>query len=263
MPNLTLKYNDKSFGDYQLQKSLSLTIGRRKSNDVVIENLSVSGHHAKIDSVGDGFVLIDLQSKNGSFVNEQLINSHWLKHGDVINIGEHSLVFYYTKDEQMPDDDSAELEKTTLMDTNRHRSMMVRSNPTKSINVVRFWDKSRNPGMMEESIPKAPRPLTLSRKNETVGVLKYLAGGSGKVELIRKITTIGKHTTSDVVVKGFMVGRTAATINKRPDNFLLSYVGGLSIPKLNKEPVKQPIILNDLDIIDIGSTKLQFSIQSG
>ena len=263
MPTLTLRYNDKSLGDYQLQKSLSLTIGRRKRNDVVIEDLSVSGHHAKIDSVGDGFVLIDLQSKNGSFVNEQLINSHWLKHGDVINIGEHSLGFYYTKDEQMPDDDSAELEKTVIMDTSQHRSMMVRSNPTKSINLVRFWDKIRNPGMLEESLPKSPRPLTSSSKNETVGVLKYLAGGSGEVELIRKITTIGKHTTSDVVVKGFMVGRTAATINKRPENFLLSHVGGLSKPKLNEELVKQPIILNDLDIIDIGSTKLQFSIKSG
>ena len=61
----------------------------------MIENLAVSGHHAKIDSVGDGFVLIDLQSKNGSFVNEQMINSHWLKDGDVINIGKHSLIFHY------------------------------------------------------------------------------------------------------------------------------------------------------------------------
>jgi hypothetical protein len=38
-------------------------------------------------------------------------------------------------------------------------------------------------------------------------------------------------------------------------------VGGLSKPKVNEKVVKQSAILNDLDIIDIGSTKLQFFIQ--
>ena len=74
MPQITLKSKNKTLGDYQLQKGISLTIGRRKKNKVIINDMAVSGHHAKIDSVGDGFVLIDLQSKNGSFVNDQFIN---------------------------------------------------------------------------------------------------------------------------------------------------------------------------------------------
>ena len=93
MPILTLKFKDTAIGDFQLQKGLSLTIGRRQNNDVVIDNLAVSGHHAKIDSVGDEFVLIDLQSKNGSFVNEKFINTHWLGDGDLINIGK---AWYFT-----------------------------------------------------------------------------------------------------------------------------------------------------------------------
>ena len=83
MPTFTLSFKNKSVGDYQLQKGASLTIGRRDDNDVVIEDPAVSGHHAKIDSLGDRFVLIDLKSKNGTFVNEQLIDSHWLNDGDV------------------------------------------------------------------------------------------------------------------------------------------------------------------------------------
>ena len=70
MPQLKLKSKDKTLGDYEIQKGVSLTIGRREKNNVIIDDVAVSGHHAKIDSVGDGFVLIDLQSKNGSFVNE-------------------------------------------------------------------------------------------------------------------------------------------------------------------------------------------------
>ena len=64
--------------------------------------------------------------------------------------------------------------------------------------------------------------------------------------------------SSDIVVKGMLIGGTAATISKRPDGFYLSYVGGLSKPKVNEKTVKQSILLNDLDIIYLGSTKLQF-----
>ena len=237
MPNLTLKYKDTKLEDYRLQKGHSLTIGRRKNNDVVIENLAVSSHHAKIDSVADGFVLVDLQSKNGSFVNEQLINSHWLKNEDVISIGKHSLVFFYSEDEIMPDDDSDEMEKTMVIDTSQHRNMMKKNHS------------------------KAPKPRIKGNKNEILGVLTYLAGGNGKIKLNGKITKLGKHRSSDIVVKGLFVGRTSVTISRRPDGFYLSYVGGLSKPKLNDKTVKQSAILNDLDIIDIGSTKLQFFTQ--
>ena len=237
MPNITLKYKDTKLEDYRLQKGHSLTIGRRKNNDVIIENLAVSGHHAKIDSVADGFVLVDLQSKNGSFVNEQLINSHWLKNEDVISIGKHSLVFFYSEDEVMPDDDSDEMEKTMVIDTSQHRNMMKKNHS------------------------KVPKPRAKGNKKEILGVLTYLAGGNGKIKLNGKITKLGKHRSSDIVVKGLFVGRTSVTISKRPDGFYMSYVRGLSKPKLNEKTVTQSAILNDLDIIDIGSTKLQFFAQ--
>jgi predicted component of type VI protein secretion system len=72
MSTLTLKLKDDLLGEFQLQDSFSLTIGRGGKNDVIIQDPAVSGHHAKIDPVGDRFVLIDLQSKNGTFVNENL-----------------------------------------------------------------------------------------------------------------------------------------------------------------------------------------------
>ncbi|MFQ5770781.1 MAG: FHA domain-containing protein, partial [bacterium] len=151
MPTLTLKLKNKFLGEYQLQKGASLTIGRRETNDVVIEDPGVSGHHAKIDSLGDRFVLIDLQSKNGSFVNEQFINSYWLKDEDVITIGGHSLVFNYHEKERMRNNDSDEFDETLAMNTAEHRRMMIKSNPTKSINVVRFWDISQNRGKVKEN----------------------------------------------------------------------------------------------------------------
>jgi len=257
-----LKFKNKSLREYQLQKGVSLTIGRRKTNDVVIEDPAVSGHHAKIDSLGDRFVLIDLQSKNGSFVNEQLVHSYWLKHEDVIAIGGYALVFNYPEKEQLREADADELDETLAMNTTQRRRMMIKSNPTKSINVVRFWDKSQNRGVVRENVPPVPKPRSESKKRQTAGVLKYLAGGGGQISLTRKITTIGKDPTSDIVVKGLLMNPTAVTISKRPDGFYLNYIGGLPRPKVNDKPVKKATLLNNLDVIEIGLTRLQFSIET-
>ena len=64
MPTLTLKFKNESIALFNLESGRSLTIGRRNENDIMINNLAVSGYHAKIDSVGEGFVFVDLQSKN-------------------------------------------------------------------------------------------------------------------------------------------------------------------------------------------------------
>ena len=115
MPKLTLTIGTKSLAEFNLRKGSSITIGRRESNKVVIDDPAVSGHHAKIDSLEDRFVFTDLQSKNGSFVNEQLVTSHWLKHGDVISIGEHCLVFEYNEKEKQYDKEQAKFDETQVM----------------------------------------------------------------------------------------------------------------------------------------------------
>ena len=257
MPAITLKSKNKSVEKYQLQKGQSLTIGRREDNDVVIDDPSVSGHHAKIDSVGERFVLNDLKSKNGCFVNEQLVDSHWLNHGDVITICGHSLVLNFSKDELRRKKETDDFDDTLMMSSTDHRRMMARSNPNKSINVVKFWDKGPNRGSVRDIEPQA---VGSERKiQEAAGVLTYLSGGSGQVKLTRKITTIGKDPSSDIVVKGMLIDPTTATIRLESDGYYLNYISGLTKPKVNENTVKGSTILNDLDIIEIGLAKLQFT----
>ena len=233
MPVLTLRFKDKPITDFQIDKGKSLTIGRRSNNDVVIENLAVSGHHAKIDSVGDGFVLTDLQSKNGCFVNEQMVTSHWLKNGDVVSIGKHTLVFAFQEGEIQPEDATGAMDQTMVMDTRSHRNMVSKSTP-----------KSMETSTITEKVPR--------------GVLAYLHGGEGELELNKKLVKIGKDASSDIRVSGFGVGQTAATISKRPTGFYLSYVGGMSKIKVNGEVIKESIPLKEFDIIELGSVKMQF-----
>jgi pSer/pThr/pTyr-binding forkhead associated (FHA) protein len=262
MPTLLLQLKNKILGEYRLKADASLTIGRRDTNDVVIEDPAVSGHHAKVDALDGRFVLIDLQSKNGSFVNEQLVNSHWLKHEDVITIGEHTLIFNYQENNRAGKEDTDDFDETLTMNTTQRRKMMIRSNPTRSINVVRFWDRSQNRGKVKDVEPPVSEPRIQAPGEEPAGVLDYLAGGMGRIKLSRKITTIGKDPTSDIEVKGMLIGSTAATISKTNEGFCLNYVGGMPRPKINDEPVKRSAILNDQDIIEVGSVRLRFSIEA-
>jgi len=236
MPVLTLKFKKDSttIREYHLERGQSLTIGRLESNNIVIENLAVSSHHAKIDWAGNGFLLTDLKSKNGTFVNEQLTISHWLKDGDVITIGKHVLVFSYAQGEIPPESHNEEetMSQTMVMDTSKYRSMLAKN------------------------ISSMAAAQTAVEK-EQVALLSFLSGGQGEVELTKKLTKIGKNPSSDIVISGLTVGQTAATISKRPDGYYLSYVGGLSKPRLNGEVVRESVLLNQFDVIEIGSAKMQ------
>jgi pSer/pThr/pTyr-binding forkhead associated (FHA) protein len=69
-------------------------IGRQRDNDLVLEDPSVSRHHAEIHRGGDGsLTLVDLDSLNGVFVNERQIKSAALSDGDSVEVGDVRLLF--------------------------------------------------------------------------------------------------------------------------------------------------------------------------
>src|SRR5258708_32930071 len=65
------------------------TIGRLPDNSVQIDNLAVSGHHAKIGWENDHYFVEDLGSLNGTYVNNERVGKATLKHGDLLKIGTH------------------------------------------------------------------------------------------------------------------------------------------------------------------------------
>jgi len=81
-------------------------------------------------------------------------------------------------------------------------------------------------------------------------VLAYLSGGEGEVVLAKKLMKMGKDSACDIPVSGFGVGQTAATISMRPNGYFLSYVEGISKPKVNGSAVKQSVKLNEFDVIE-------------
>ena len=81
--------------------------GRRPYNDIVIDNLAVSGEHAVLQMVGTDVFIEDLNSTNGTYINGKAIKKQLLAHNDTVEIGKYKIKYLI--------DDSADYEKTMIM----------------------------------------------------------------------------------------------------------------------------------------------------
>ena len=134
MAKVILKYEAAVLKEIPL-KQATLTIGRTAANDLQIDNLAVSSHHAKVYYEGDKFVLEDLNSLNGTFVNNQRVRKSFLKNGDEILIGKHTLVYADEGGAPPPKEEPsadrtmpvAKMEETMVLDTKKRREMLQKA----------------------------------------------------------------------------------------------------------------------------------------
>lgn len=89
-----------------------ISIGRTPDNTLALDHKSVSRRHARIEADGDGYVLIDLGSHNGTRVGEKLVSKQKLQSGDVIGLGEIQVKFTLVDDTAAPAGSSANLPVT-------------------------------------------------------------------------------------------------------------------------------------------------------
>src|SRR5574337_1174073 len=111
MGKLILTLDGQELAQYELEKE-RYTVGRLSDNDIHIDNMAVSGHHALLLNILKDSLLEDLNSTNGTYVNGKLIKKHALQHGDVVTIGHHHLRFI---DSQVEGSDQDEFEKTLVI----------------------------------------------------------------------------------------------------------------------------------------------------
>jgi hypothetical protein len=83
------------------------TLGRRPYNDIVIDNLAVSGEHAVMLAVGNDVFIEDLNSTNGTYINGKAIKKQLLVHNDTVEIGKYRIKYLV---DEVPD-----YEKTMIL----------------------------------------------------------------------------------------------------------------------------------------------------
>jgi pSer/pThr/pTyr-binding forkhead associated (FHA) protein len=211
----------------------SVTIGRNEDNIIIIDNLAVSSYHAKIDKVGPDYIVTDLQSTNGTFVNDEKVVSQKLSHGDNIIIGKHVILFVAAEKgtEAEAVDKKGKLDRTMMLDTAKQKELLAK----------------------QQVVPKTPKPP------EKIGVVSFINGSDlGDIELKKKLTKIGKADSSEIKLSGVFMGSTAATISKRPSGYTITFTGGRTKLKVNGEVVKDSVALKDFDTIELGPYKFQF-----
>ena len=234
MARLILTFNKQVIKEFPFAKD-GMTIGRKPENYIQIDNLAVSSFHARIDKTGSDFILTDLQSTNGTFIKDKKIVTHKLKHGDNVVIGKHVLLFLASEKgavEKAVESEPMDMDKTMMLDTAKQREMLAKAQST-----------------------VGAKPAAA----EKIGVLSFLEGAmEGEIELVKKLTRVGKSENSEVRLSGLMMGATAATISKRPSGYTISFAGGMTKVKVNGQVVKESVPLKDFDTIEIGSHKCQF-----
>jgi len=194
----------------------------------------VSGYHARIDKAGDTYILTDLQSTNGTFVNDKKIVSYRLRHKDKVSIGKHLLFFALSKSEQAKASEG-ELDETMVLDTARQKELLAKQAEKKRIDVTGAKQK--------------------------LGVVSFIDGSDqDEIQLTKKLTKIGKAETAEIRLGGLFMATTAATISRRPNGYAITATGGTKV-KVNNQVIGESQILNDFDTIEIGSYKFQFYTQ--
>ena len=224
MPKMIVSIDGVVIKEVQLTKDRT-TLGRRPYNDIVIDNLAVSGEHAVLQMTASEVYLEDLNSTNGTYVNGKAAKKQSLQNGDVVEVGKYKIKFVNEATEQG-------FEKT----------MMVRPSVAAALAAAHQAPMQRPPIAPPES-----GFASLSRAS--IKVLSGAASGR-EVPLTKVVTTIGKP------------GVAVAAITKRNHAFVVHHVEGAGNPTLNGAPIGvDPVSLKNGDLIELAGTQMQF-IQS-
>jgi len=234
MPKLILQFEGRVLKEFAVGPMT--TIGRLPDNTVVIENPAVSGHHARIVPDGDGLVLEDLESTNGTFVNEKPVVRHTLQHGDAVLVGKHKLLFDESATVEVlpaPERNLKNLGDTVYLDTKKHRALLATLREA----------RARSNG----------RPALAP-----AGVLRVVEGRADRAEYRLEANTslIGSADTALVRLRGWFKPKVAVAIARDRDGYVVTRLGGTTL--INSEPLSGRQALTDGDILHVSGLTLEF-----
>ena len=202
------------------------TLGRRPYNDIVIDNLAVSGEHAVLQMVGADVFIEDLNSTNGTYINGKAIKKQLLSHNDTVEIGKYKIKYLV--------DESNDYEKTMIMRPGLILPAMASSNSLASANSA------------QSGFGGLGSPAFAAAQPASIKVLNGAAAGR-EVVLTKVVTTVGKP------------GVQVASITKRPNSYAFSHVEGASKPSVNGVTlVGDSVPLRNGDVIELAGTRMQF-----
>ncbi len=175
MPKMIVSIDGVVIKEVQLTKDRT-SLGRRPYNDIVIDNLAVSGEHAVLQMSGNEVYLEDLNSTNGTYVNGKAVKKQLLQNSDTVEIGKYKIKY-------MNDAAPAGFEKTMVV-------------------------KAGSAGLVA---PAAAAPVAADAGPGAHAAIKVMSGAAAgrEVALVKVVTTIGKPGVAVAAItkrpQGFVV----------------------------------------------------------
>ena len=189
MPRMIVSIDSVVIKEVELTKERT-TLGRRPYNDIVIDNLAVSGEHAVIHMTDDGVEIEDLGSTNGTYVNAKAVTRQELRNGDIVEVGKYKIRF-------LQEAEGENFEKTMLV----------------------------KPGMVSPSMvaPRAAAAATPQAAVPLSAVIRVMSGAAAgrEVALLKVVTTIGKPGVAVASITKRHQGHVLAHV-EGPDRPLLN-----------------------------------------
>ena len=205
------------------------TLGRRPYNDIVIDNLAVSGEHAVLQMVGQDVFIEDLNSTNGTYINGKAVKKQLLAGNDTVEVGKYKIKFTV--------EDSVDYEKTMIMKPGQMAGVAPGQGGYSPSRASSFGSLAGAGGVPAASGSVGPA---------TIRVMNGAAAGR-EVILTKVVTTVGKP------------GVQVASITKRPTGYVLAHVEGAARPTVNNTPlVGETVGLRNGDVIELAGTQMQF-----
>jgi predicted component of type VI protein secretion system len=223
MPKLIVSIDGVVIKDVTLAKDRT-TLGRRPYNDIVVDNLAISGEHAVLHLIGGDVYLEDLNSTNGTYVNGRAIKKQALEHNDIVEVGKYKIRFLAGAPSEaagVGGDSAAPL---------RPAPVAPRSDP-----------------IPLTSAPTVQQPLGGGTAGSAVMRVLSGSGAGRELSLQKVVTTIGKP------------GLAVAAVTRRLHGYVVAPIDGGT--ELNGEPLgTEAVALQDGDVLELGGTRMQFVI---
>ncbi|MCS6318086.1 MAG: FHA domain-containing protein [Nitrospira sp.] len=204
------------------------TIGRKTDNDLCLEDVAVSGHHARIVKVQEVMFLEDLGSTNGTFVNEHKIERRQLQDTDSIRLGTHRLIFRGSQ--------SAQADAPAAIDVVTADKTIVVSGSSSSTN---------------------PAP------EQQVGVVEILSGKTShsQYSLTKHISLIGAQDDAVITMTGWFAPKTAAAISRRGEGYMVSQTESGKRILVNGRHIQGEHALRNGDVVEVAGITMRFLLR--
>ena len=217
MPKMIVSIDGVVIKEVQLTKDRT-SLGRRPYNDIVIDNLAVSGEHAVLQMSGNEVFVEDLNSTNGTYLNGKAVKKQQLSNGDTVEIGKYKIK--YVNEAASPG-----FEKTMII-------------------------KAGSAGLVAPAGGAAAAGTpTLAPAAGSAAAIKVMSGAAAgrEVALVKVVTTIGKPGVAVAAItrrpQGFVVahveGDNKPTLNGSPIGV-------------------EPVSLKNGDLLELAGTQMQF-----